>query len=306
MLSLVGSTGFVGSNILQNGSFDRVYHSSDINTAYGTNPDLLVYAGVKAEKFLANQNPQKDFEGIETAICNITKINPKKLVLISTIDVYAVPNDVDESVIPQKDDLLPYGRNRLYLEEWVQGNFQDYLIIRLPGLFGRNIKKNFIYDLIHYIPALLKQEKYFELAAVSNIIKESYKLQENGFFQYVHAEKEKTLLCKEFERLGFSALNFTDSRGVFQFYNLNNLWKDIRIALDNKISVLNVATEPISICEIYKYLTDKDFCNELSGKVPMYNFKSLYCNLYHGYDGYLYDKNDVLNDIKLFVEEQKK
>lgn len=306
MLSLVGSTGFVGSNISQNGSFDRVYHSSDINTAYGTNPDLLVYAGVRAEKFLANKNPQKDFEGIKTAIFNITRINPKKLVLISTVDVYAVPNDVDESIIPRKDDLLPYGRNRLYLEEWVQGNFKDYLIVRLPGLFGRNIKKNFIYDFIHYIPALLKREKYLELADASNIIKESYKLQENGFFQYVNTGKEEALLRNEFEMLGFSALNFTDSRGVFQFYNLYNLWKDIRIALDNNIPILNVATEPVSIGEIYKYLTNREFCNELPGKAPMYNFKSLYCNLYHGYDGYLYDKNDILNDIKLFVEEQKK
>lgn len=305
MLSLVGSTGFVGSNILKNGAFDNAYHSSDINTAYGTNPDLLVYAGVRAEKFLANKYPQKDFGAIQEAIANVKKINPKKIVLISTIDVYAAPDGVDENVVPDKEGLLPYGLNRLYFEEWVKQNCDDYLIVRLPGLFGMNIKKNFIYDFIHYIPALLKKEKYEELAAASDVISNSYEVQEDGFYRYVNDEKNEIFLRNEFARLGFSALNFTDSRGIFQFYNLDKLWKDIETALANGIPILNIATEPISIGELYQYLTGRKFCNEFAADVPMYNFKSIHFNLYNGKDGYLYSKQDILKDIKLFVEAYK-
>ncbi len=36
-----------------------------------------------------------------------------------------------------------------FLEQFVESNFKDSLIIRLPGLFGKGLKKNFIYDLIH-------------------------------------------------------------------------------------------------------------------------------------------------------------
>ena len=42
---------------------------------------------------------------------------------------------------------------------------QDALIIRLPGLYGKNIRKNFIYDYLNVIPAMLKEAKFEELAA---------------------------------------------------------------------------------------------------------------------------------------------
>ena len=64
MKALVGYTGFVGSNIYASGDFDAVYNSKNIEDAYGTNPDLLVYAGLRAEKYLANNDPKKDMEVI--------------------------------------------------------------------------------------------------------------------------------------------------------------------------------------------------------------------------------------------------
>ena len=88
--SLVGYTGFVGSNIIKNFKFDNLYNSKNIDEAFGTNPDLLVYSGVRAEKFLANNEPKKDLEIIKNAFNNIKKINPKHVVLISTIDVYKI------------------------------------------------------------------------------------------------------------------------------------------------------------------------------------------------------------------------
>jgi hypothetical protein len=56
---LVGYTGFVGSNLYDAGEFDAVYNSKNIQDAFGTTPDLLVYAGVRAEKYLANNDPDK-------------------------------------------------------------------------------------------------------------------------------------------------------------------------------------------------------------------------------------------------------
>ena len=71
MESLVGYTGFVGSNILSEHKFEGLYDSKNVTEAYGTNPDLLVYSGVPAQKFLANKKPEKDFEIIKNAINNI-------------------------------------------------------------------------------------------------------------------------------------------------------------------------------------------------------------------------------------------
>ena len=59
---LVGYTGFVGSNLYLKKDFDEVYNSKNIKEAYGKNPDLLVYSGLKAEKYLANNNPEEDMK----------------------------------------------------------------------------------------------------------------------------------------------------------------------------------------------------------------------------------------------------
>ena len=307
MKGLVGYTGFVGSNIVAKKSFQGLYNSKNIQSAYNTTPNLLVYAGLPAEKFLANNDPEGDMQKIKGAIENIKSINPKKLVLISTIDVYPFPDSVDEDSAINKADLLPYGFNRLYLEEFVEQNFKGHLIVRLPGLFGKNIKKNFIYDFIHFIPSLLKETKYQELSADSDLIKELYQDQGNGFYKCIASDEERKVLRKEFEKVGFSALNFTDSRGVFQFYDLSNLWKDITIALNHSIKKLNIATEPVSISELYEFLTNKSFVNEfLQENIPHYDFRSKYATVFGGKDGYLYEKQVVMNSIKKFVEAEMK
>ena len=141
MKALVGYTGFVGSNILKKENFDYLFNSKNIKDSFGLNPDLLVYAGVGSEMFLANNHPEKDLEQINDAINNIKQINPKKVVLISTIAVYDNYNNHDEdSLIISK---LAYGSHRHILERFIMENYTDYLIIRLPALFGTNIKKNF-------------------------------------------------------------------------------------------------------------------------------------------------------------------
>ena len=258
--SLVGYTGFVGSNIASNFKFDNLYNSKNIEEAFGTRPDLLIYSGVIAEKFLANNEPEKDLEIIKNAFDNIKKINPKHVVLISTIDVYKNPVDVDESTVIDTDNLHAYGFNRYHLEELVANEFENHTIIRLPGLFGENIKKNFIYDLINVIPSMLNEEKFMQLFSKDNFIKDYYLRQENGFYKCKQvAEFERNELKQYFNKIGFSALNFTDSRGVFQFYNLDYLAEHIKIAIKNNIKLLNLAVEPVSVNEIYKAIKDTNF-----------------------------------------------
>jgi len=299
---LVGYTGFVGSNICKNHTFDRLFNSTNIVEAFGTKPELCVYSGVRAEKFLANKEPEKDFQIILGAIENIKRINPKKLILISTADVYKTPADVNENTAINKSELQPYGKNRYYLEEWVINNQDDYHIIRLPGLFGANIKKNFIYDLIHIIPPMLNQAKYTELSQKNSLIKDCYAMSESGFYKCVcESRDEKRLLKDAFEASGFSALNFTDSRGVFQFYNLTYLWNHIRTAITSDIRLLNTAVEPVSVDEIYFSVKGGHFVNELAQPAPIYNIKTVYCDVFGGENGYLFGKQQVLEEVCQFI-----
>lgn len=303
MVAMVGYTGFVGSNIYASAGdkIDAVYNSKNIEKAFGTKPDLLIYAGLRAEKYLANIAPEKDMELILQAEDNISKINPKRLVLISTIDVFKVPKNVDENSEIDTENLHAYGYNRYQLELWVRKQYPDALIIRLPGLFGRNIKKNFIYDFINVIPFMLKTEKFEELSERDPELKKYYELQENGFYK-VHVEDEDRALLKEkFRNLGFSALNFTDSRSKYQFYNLGRLWTDIQTALDAGITMWHPATEPVSAGEVYEYLTGESFVNELGGNPADYDYKTVVDTLYSGKDGYICGRAEILKEIKEFV-----
>ena len=299
---LVGYTGFVGSNIYAAGKIDAAYNSKNIQEAYGICPDLLIYAGLRAEKYLANNAPEKDMELIRQAEENITKINPKKLVLISTIDVFKVPKNVDENSVIDTENLHPYGYNRYQLELWVRENYPDALIIRLPGLFGKNIKKNFIYDYINVIPFMLKETKFDELAAKDPELKKYYQLQDNGFYKVNVSDDEREGLKNRFRALGFSALNFTDSRSVYQFYNLGRLWNDIQTALNAGITLWHPATEPVSAGEVYEYLTGEKFVNELGGVPADYDYKTIHAELFNGENGYIELKNSIMSSIRGFVK----
>ncbi len=297
---LVGYTGFVGSNLSDKYDFTYRINTKNKEEAYGKKPELLVYAGLRAEKFLANHDPKADLNNIEEAFEQIKKIEPKKLVLISTVDVYKIPVDVDEDTEIDTDGLAAYGLNRYRLEQMVRSEYPDALIVRLPGLFGKGLKKNFIYDYIHVIPSMLKEDKYLELSLMSEKIKASYDRMDNGFYKCKLSDDEG--LKDEFKKAGFSALNFTDSRGIFQFYNLDRLMSDILKALDKDIKLLNIATQPVSVSEVYERLTAGEiFVNEISANPPMYDYRSIHAEDFGGTDGYFYDKNTVLNEIKDFA-----
>lgn len=303
---IVGYTGFVGSNLCATTKFDKYYNSKNIAEAFGTNPDLLIYSGVPAEMYIANKYPEKDLSIIQNAIENIRLIGAKRVVLISSIAVYPHPVDVDEDSYIDKSQSTAYGRNRRILEEWVEQNCPDSLIIRLPGIFGINIKKNFIYDMINIIPSMLAEKKYYELAKQTPLINCYYILQDNGFAKCVATDPSaKTELKSFFEKYGFTALNFTDSRGLFQYFDLSYLWNVIQKALEHHISILNVAVEPVYIAEIYEYVYNgKVFKNELNKPIPNYNIKSKYAQLFNGSDGYLFNKQHSLENIKILISQK--
>ena len=302
MKALVGYTGFVGSNLAARADFDGLYNSKNIQDAFGTQPDVLYYSGVPAAKFIANKYPEQDLDIIRNAVENIKKIAPKKLVLISTVDVYKNPNGKDEDAVMETEGLEAYGRNRLYLEEQVKEICPDYHIVRLPGLYGINLKKNFIYDYINYIPALLNEAKMAELSRKDENLKDFYSLREDGFWA-VKADIDRRTLKAIFKKVGFSALNFTDSRGVFQYYNLKYLYDNIQVAINNNVRVLNIATQPIVIDQLHKVLTGEDFVNEVAKVVPYYDFRTKHSRLFGRDDGYMQSADFVYDDIRKFTEE---
>ena len=302
---LVGSTGFVGGNLLAEHRFSAARHSSDIAQSYGTSPDLCVYAGVPAAMFLANADPGADLAVMAAARENLRRIAPKQMVLVSSIAVYPDSRGKTEADAPDPDDpdLPAYGRNRRLLEQWVREDFPTALIVRLPALYGLGLKKNFLFDLHTITPAMLRPDKYSQLAETSDLVRRGYTLAENGFYK-LNGQADPAALRDFFAHNAFNALAFTDSRSRYQFYNLGRLWRDIRTALDNGLTCLNLTPPPVCAAEVYTAVTGRTgWRNELAKPPFDYDLRSLHAGLLGGREGYLCTVREELDDICRFMRE---
>lgn len=248
--ALIGYSGFVGSTLLRQTHFAHQYRSSDIHTIRGQNFGTLVCAGAPAEKWLANKDPKSDEEKINSLIEHLSYVDCKTFILISTVDVFKAPIDVDESSNVETDGLHAYGLNRYKLEQFVQSRFENALIVRLPGLVGPGLKKNIIFD-----------------------------LHNNNNLEQV------------------------ESRNVFQFYPMVNLWYDIQIAIANGIKLLHLTAQPISVEDVASFGFDRPFINHKEGLLIKYNFKSQFAHFYGGVD-YQYSKIHTVQAIRHYCQSE--
>ncbi len=176
MSILVGSTGFVGKHLHEDFEFDLSVHRSNINEIKGKKTDLLICAGLPAEKWKANQSPQSDFLNMSGLAQILSTVRSEKAILISTIDVYQPVLKVNENDSPSLNGISAYGRNRAWFEFFFRANFSKSLVIRLPGLFAMDVRKNLIHDLLHNKSAQLQnvhresQFQFFNLTQVWDFI----------------------------------------------------------------------------------------------------------------------------------------
>ena len=146
---LIGKTGFVGGHLSRQHNFDLEVHRTNIKQLTGTNTDLLVCAGIPAQKWIANHDPVSDWQNIANLAQVLASVNAKRAVLISTIDVYDKPYMVDEYNTPALNSSSAYGRNRTWFEFFFRAQFPESLILRLPALFALDVRKNLVHDLLH-------------------------------------------------------------------------------------------------------------------------------------------------------------
>ena len=144
---IVGHTGFVGG-VLQGQRFtSQAFNSTNFRDMRGVSAPLLVCAGVRAEKWKANAEPQTDWNSIQNLWDVMRSVRAHRFVLISTVDVYPQPNLVDEGFRPHGLANHAYGQHRLALEEMVLANFPRAVVLRLPALFGPGLRKNVLFDM---------------------------------------------------------------------------------------------------------------------------------------------------------------
>lgn len=249
--ALIGFSGFVGSTLLKQASFESLYRSTNICGIDGQSFDTVVCAGAPAQKWIANQEPEADRQTIESLITHLKTIHCKTFILISTVDVFNDSIGVDEETLIDESGLHPYGLHRRMLERFVASHFSNYLIVRLPGLVGPGLRKNIIFDFLN----------------------------DNN-------------------------LQSIESRSIFQFYPMVNLWYDIEIALKAGLKLIHLTAEPISVANVSINGFGKAFEHMLPNAPVEYDMRTIHAQVFGSTGFYQYKSRDTIQAIRAYVQSE--
>jgi hypothetical protein len=150
-------------------------------------------------------------------------------------------------------ELEPYGRHRYHLELSVRKMFPQASIVRLPGLFGTGLKKNFIFDLI------------------------------NG-----------------------NALHLTHCDSTFQFYDMSNLWQDLRQVMTAGLPLVNLAVEPVTVADVARECFGLEFRNETDRPAVHYSMQTRLAAAFGCSGPYLYSAGYTLAEVRRFAHSNSK
>ena len=157
--ALLGWSGFVGGVLDAQHAFDARFRRADIHESAGRGFGTLVCAAAPGSMFAANRDPKGDAAAIDGLIAALSHVRARRMVLVSTIAVLARFDGRQDEDTADFQTETPYGANRRRLEAFCSARFDRCLILRLPALFGPGLRKNFIFDILNPVPAMLTPER---------------------------------------------------------------------------------------------------------------------------------------------------
>jgi hypothetical protein len=107
-----------------------------------------------------------------------------------------------------------------------------------------------------------------------------------------------------FDFLNGNNLHAIDSRGVFQFYPMVNLWHDIETALRSGQKLVHLTAEPVRVAEIARDGFGKVFHQILPVPPAIYDFQSNHASLFGGHGRYQYSRRETLQAIRAYAQSE--
>lgn len=91
---------------------------------------------------------------------------------------------------------------------------------------------------------------------------------------------------------------------VFQYYAIAHLWRDVLMALDRGLAVLNLASEPLPTRELALRCLGRELTSYPHARPVTWDVRSKHAPLWGG-EKYLYSKERVLKEISDFIEKER-
>ena len=107
-----------------------------------------------------------------------------------------------------------------------------------------------------------------------------------------------------FDILNDGDLSGFDTRSQFQFYNLSRLTSDLTRIEEAKLSLVNLAVEPISVGEIIGQITGTPYRHELDSTPMCYDMRSIHSAHWNQSGKYMVSAKSSLDDIVAFAQNK--
>ncbi|EJU2193862.1 hypothetical protein N4I51_003373 [Escherichia coli] len=109
-----------------------------------------------------------------------------------------------------------------------------------------------------------------------------------------------------FDFLNDNNVEKIESRSIFQFYPMVNLWFDIKVALENKINLIHLTAAPVSVAEIALDGFGINFDMQQAAQPVFYDMRSVYGALFGGSAHYQYSVKDTLQAVRHYAQSEPK
>ena len=177
-------------------------------------------------KYSTNIDPLSDNKNTKQIIGILKTIKCNKIIYFSTTAVLEntkkilKKNELCNPIISKKNY---YAKNRYKIEQFIQKKFQNFQILRLPGLISQNLKKNFFFDVINF-----KSLKYFhrdttmQWCDIDNIITHLKNLKQKN--KIIHLVSEPIKLINITKYLRHPIKDFSKNKKRIQINNLTSIY----------------------------------------------------------------------------------
>jgi hypothetical protein len=107
-----------------------------------------------------------------------------------------------------------------------------------------------------------------------------------------------------FDFLNDNNLHAIDSRGVFQFYPLVNLWYDIQVALDAGLKLIHLTAEPVSVADVSMQGFGKPFEQVQANSPAVYDMRTRHAQIFGTSGHYQYSRRETIQAVRAYAQSE--
>ena len=108
-----------------------------------------------------------------------------------------------------------------------------------------------------------------------------------------------------FDFLNDNNVDRIESRGVFQFYPMVNLWADLKIAMEASQKLVHFSSEPISVADVAQKGFGFPCTQHFAERVPgFYDMHSKHVSIFGAEGPYMYSQKETLTAIRAYAQSE--